>query len=111
MIPTSLLYTGAARRNIVAGLLPLLLGLGERRLEPSATGRSTAGFTDTSQTSGILSFYSRRFTSMSPPTVNLKPDSVTSRGENIRELRNGGLNWNEIAEAYGWRLQARNGSA
>jgi hypothetical protein len=39
-----------------------------------------------------------------------KPDPSLSRGENIRELRNGGLNWNEIAEAYGWRLQARNGS-
>ena len=42
--------------------------------------------------------------------VNPKPDPSMSRGENIRELRNGGLNWNEIAEAYGWRLQARNGS-
>lgn len=39
-----------------------------------------------------------------------KPDPGLTRGENIRELRNGGLNWNEIAEAYGWRLQARNGS-
>lgn len=39
-----------------------------------------------------------------------KPDPALSRGANVRELRNGGLNWNEIAEAYGWRLQARNGS-
>lgn len=39
-----------------------------------------------------------------------KPDPSLSRGANVRELRNGGLNWNEIAEAFGWRLQARNGS-
>jgi len=39
-----------------------------------------------------------------------KPDPSLSRGENIRELRNGGLNWNEIAEAYGWMLESRNGS-
>jgi hypothetical protein len=42
--------------------------------------------------------------------INPKPDPSLSRGANIRELRNGGLNWNDIAEAYGWRLQSRNGS-
>lgn len=42
--------------------------------------------------------------------INPKPDPALTRGENIRELRNGGLNWNEIAEAFGWRLQKRDGS-
>lgn len=39
-----------------------------------------------------------------------KPDPGLSRGAAIRQLRNGGLNWNEIAEAYGWRLLSRDGS-
>lgn len=39
-----------------------------------------------------------------------KPDPSLSEGANIREMRNAGLNWNDVAEAFGWKLQERNGS-
>jgi Protein of unknown function (DUF2786) len=38
-----------------------------------------------------------------------KPDPTLTEGENIRELRNAGLAWNDIAAAYGWKLVKRDG--
>jgi Protein of unknown function (DUF2786) len=39
-----------------------------------------------------------------------KPDPSLSEGANVREMRHAGLNWNDVAEAYGWKLEERNGS-
>lgn len=39
-----------------------------------------------------------------------RPDPALTEGENIREFRNGGFNWNDIAGAFGWQIVSRNGS-
>ena len=38
-----------------------------------------------------------------------KPDQSLTEGENIRNLRNAGLDWNMIADAFGWELYVRDG--
>jgi hypothetical protein len=54
--------------------------------------------------------YTTIYLHMSEAILFTSPDPAKSEGANIRDMRHAGLNWNDVAAAYGWQLLERDGS-